>query len=88
MTPSELTDLPMDQLMRRWPATIRVLLDHDMRCPACLLAPFMTVAEAARAYGLEPAALAAELARAAGAAPPAPDAPKTPDGPSAAEAAP
>ncbi len=52
------------EMMRRWPQTARVLLDRRMRCPGCLLAPFMTVADAAAEHGVDLAALRADLAAA------------------------
>lgn len=57
----------LGEVMRRHPATIRVLLAHRMACPGCPMAPFMTVAEAARAHGVEVDALLDRFGRAAGA---------------------
>lgn len=42
----------VDELMRRWPATVRVLLDSRMLCVGCPIAPFHTVAEACVAHGI------------------------------------
>jgi len=50
-------DLPVADIMRRWPETVGVFVARHMACPGCPMAPFMTLAEAARAYGMEPAAL-------------------------------
>jgi hybrid cluster-associated redox disulfide protein len=44
------------------PAAARVFLDRRMGCVGCAFAPFETVAEAARAYGIEPWELATSLA--------------------------
>jgi len=45
--------LPVDDVMERWPATIRVFLDLRMRCVGCPIARFHTVADAARLHGIE-----------------------------------
>jgi hybrid cluster-associated redox disulfide protein len=55
------------ELMTQWPDTVPVFIRHRMACPGCVMAPFMTVREAAHEYGLDPAALAGELAQAIGA---------------------
>jgi hybrid cluster-associated redox disulfide protein len=51
----------VSETLERWPETLRVFLDRRMACPGCVMASFMTVAEAARSYGLEPAELVADL---------------------------
>lgn len=64
LTTAELTmaDLTMAELMRGRPAVVPVLLRHGLACPGCVMAPFMTVREAAEAYGLELGALLDEIA--------------------------
>ncbi|MBK1839150.1 DUF1858 domain-containing protein [Azospirillum sp. YIM B02556] len=62
----ELSDMTMAALMSGRPAVVPVLLRHGLACPGCAMAPFMTVREAAEAYGLELCALLDELAAAAG----------------------
>ena len=42
----------MDEIMRRWPATIRVILQNGMLCVGCPIAPFHTISDAAREHGL------------------------------------
>lgn len=64
MPPTDLRDMIVADSMTRWPQTIPVFLRRRMNCPGCPMAPFMTAAEAAREYELEPDALAGELARA------------------------
>ena len=54
------------EVMDRWPVSVGVFNRHRMACPGCVMAPFMTVAEAANAYGLPPAELAADLVEAIG----------------------
>ncbi|CAO3359251.1 DUF1858 domain-containing protein [Azospirillum palustre] len=65
-SPADLTiaDLMMAELMSVRPAVVPVLLRHGLACPGCAMAPFMTVREAAGAYGLELGALLAEFAAA------------------------
>ena len=53
-------------LMSARPAVVPVLLRHGLACPGCAMAPFMTVREAAEAYGLELDAFLADLAAADG----------------------
>ena len=43
MKPALDEDMTMDEIMRRWPATIRVVLDHGMLCVGCPIASFHTV---------------------------------------------
>ncbi|TIS87844.1 DUF1858 domain-containing protein [Mesorhizobium sp.] len=45
-------DTTMDAIMRGWPATIRVILQHGMLCVGCPIAPFHTVFDAAREHGV------------------------------------
>uniref|UniRef100_Q11MX1 DUF1858 domain-containing protein n=1 Tax=Chelativorans sp. (strain BNC1) TaxID=266779 RepID=Q11MX1_CHESB len=57
-------DMTMDAIMREWPATIRVVLDHGLLCVGCPIAPFHTIIDAAREHDLDPASLARDLKRA------------------------
>lgn len=57
-------DLPIDSLMRRWPATIPVVLRNRMLCVGCPIGMFHTVPEACREHGLDEDAFVAELERA------------------------
>jgi len=43
---------PVDDIMRKWPGTIRAFLDHRMNCPGCPIACFHTVADACREHGV------------------------------------
>lgn len=67
-------DMTMDEIMRRWPGTIRVVIRNGMLCVGCPIAPFHTVSDAAREHGLDDAALrrALEAAASSGAEPTAP----------------
>lgn len=60
----ELTHV-VDDVMRRWPATIRVFLDHRMGCVGCPIGGFHTVEDACREHHLDPARILAELTAAA-----------------------
>ena len=61
-------DLTMDQIMRIWPQTIRVVIRNGMLCAGCPIAPFHTVGDAAHEHNLDEAALrrALEAALSAG----------------------
>lgn len=52
-------------VMQRSPAALRVFVTRRMACPGCPLAPFMTVRDAAEAYGFTAEALLEELMAAA-----------------------
>lgn len=59
--PDTLKTLIVADVMNSWPQTVPVFISHRMACPGCVMAPFMTVTEAALEYGLEPDVLAADL---------------------------
>lgn len=62
MMPSAINpDMTLDEIMRRWPATMRVMIHHRMLCIGCPIGIFHTVADAAAAHALDEAALTAEL---------------------------
>jgi hybrid cluster-associated redox disulfide protein len=44
-------EMMVDEVMRRWPATIRVFLDFRMNCVGCPIAGFHTVEDACREHG-------------------------------------
>ena len=56
-----LQDMIVGELMDRWPHTISVFMRRRMACPGCLMAPFMTVAEAAAEHGIDLNDLSNEL---------------------------
>lgn len=60
--PEELSKLTVGELLRRWSAAVRIFLDYKMNCPACPIAPFMTVDEAAGEYGVDAAELRRDIA--------------------------
>ncbi len=70
--PVEPTQL-VDDVMRRWPMTIRAFLNQRMHCVGCPIACFHTVADACREHGVDQAEFLADLRAiiAQGAVPPA-----------------
>lgn len=62
MKPSAIDpDMSVDEIMRRWPATFRVMIRHRMLCIGCPIGIFHTVADVAAAHAMDEAALSAEL---------------------------
>ena len=62
MMPSAINpDMSVDEIMRRWPATIRVMIRHRMLCIGCPIGIFHTVADAAAAHAMDEAGFSAEL---------------------------
>lgn len=45
-------DMCMDDIMRKWPATIAVLIRHGMLCVGCPIAIYHTVTEACEEHGV------------------------------------
>lgn len=62
-------DLPLADLMNRWPATIRVFMRYRMLCVGCFVAPFHTVIDACEEHEVDEEEFRAALAAAAAAAP-------------------
>lgn len=67
MKPAELLSMMVADVMARWPETVPVFNRRRMACPGCAMAPFMSVAEAARSYDLPGEVLARDLLGAVGA---------------------
>ncbi|RWN50535.1 MAG: DUF1858 domain-containing protein [Mesorhizobium sp.] len=42
--------MPVDEMMRRWPMTIRVMIRHRMLCVGCPFGTLHTVADACREH--------------------------------------
>jgi len=57
-------DLPLAELMTRWPQTIPVFMRHRMLCVGCLISPFHTIGDACIEYELNEDAFLAELQKA------------------------
>jgi hybrid cluster-associated redox disulfide protein len=43
----------VDDIMRRWPATIRVFVDRRMGCVGCPVGSFHSVEDACREHGID-----------------------------------
>lgn len=43
----------MDEIMRRWPATIRIVLRHQLPCVGCPIAGFHTIDDAIREHDVD-----------------------------------
>ncbi len=61
MPPSQISRMTVAAVMACWPATVQVFNARGMACPGCVMAPFMSVAEAAGAYRLDEAGLCRDL---------------------------
>jgi hybrid cluster-associated redox disulfide protein len=47
-------EMTVDDVMRRWPSTIRVFLDFKMRCVGCPIAGFHSVHDACVEHDVDP----------------------------------
>lgn len=56
-------DSLVDDVMRDFPATIRVFLDHRMHCVGCPIASFHSVEDSCRAHGVNAEMFLAALRR-------------------------
>lgn len=59
-------DMTVDQVMSRWPASIRVFMDFRMGCVGCPIATFHSVDEASREHEIDGRAFLAALETAVG----------------------
>ena len=48
-----IADMTVDQVMTRWPASIRVFMDFRLGCVGCPIATFHTVEDACREHGID-----------------------------------
>ena len=62
-------DLAVGEVMRRWPATIRVFLRHRMGCIGCAMAEHDSIAVASAEYAVSLGRLLADLEATAAEAP-------------------
>jgi len=53
--------LLVDDVMTRWPATIRVFLDFKLGCVGCPIASFHSVDDACREHGIDQASFMVAL---------------------------
>jgi hybrid cluster-associated redox disulfide protein len=54
-------EMTVDEIMRRWPATIRVMIRNGMLCIGCPIGIFHTVADACDAHRIDLESLSGEL---------------------------
>lgn len=54
-------DMVVDEIMRKWPATVAVVLRHRMLCVGCPIGTFHTVTEACREHQVDEARFIADL---------------------------
>jgi hybrid cluster-associated redox disulfide protein len=54
-------DMTVDQVMNRWPASIRVFMNFRMSCVGCPIASFHSVDEASREHKIDAAAVLGAL---------------------------
>ena len=54
-------DTSIDAIMRRWPATIRVILRNNLSCVGCPIGDFHTLLDVARINDLDAADLRRQL---------------------------
>lgn len=54
-------DMSVDEIMRRWPATIRVMIRNRMLCIGCPIGIFHTVTDACEAHGVDQEGFEREL---------------------------
>ena len=55
--------MSMDEIMRAWPGTIRVILQHRMLCVGCPIAPFHTISDACREHSVDEALFLDDIKR-------------------------
>ncbi|WP_164783732.1 DUF1858 domain-containing protein [Mesorhizobium sp.] len=53
--------MTVDEIMRRWPATIRIMIRNKMLCVGCPIGIFHTVSDACAAHRLDEEAFSTEL---------------------------
>ncbi len=46
-------DMVVDEIMRKWPATVAVMLSYRMLCVGCPIGTFHTLAEACREHEID-----------------------------------
>lgn len=59
-------DMTVDQVMNRWPATVRVFVDFKLGCVGCPIATFHSVEEASREHEIDGVAFLMALQSMAG----------------------
>lgn len=54
-------EIPVDDVMRQWPETIRVFLEHRFLCVGCPIGCFHSVSEACREHQFDLASFVTSL---------------------------
>ncbi|GGB06425.1 DUF1858 domain-containing protein [Allosediminivita pacifica] len=54
-------DLPLADLFAAWPEAARPFLERGLLCPGCPIAPFHTIIDTCREYGLDEEAFCGEI---------------------------
>lgn len=54
-------DLPIAEIMRRWPETVQVFIARSMQCVGCVIGPFHTLEGVCAEYGIDPEVLIVDL---------------------------
>jgi hybrid cluster-associated redox disulfide protein len=54
-------DMMVDNVMRRWPPTIRVFLDFRMLCVGCPIGAFHSIEEACGEHGIDASIFVSKL---------------------------
>ena len=54
-------DMPIDEIVRNYPRTIRVFFDHGLMCVGCPAARFESLEQGALAHGIDVDALVKDL---------------------------
>ena len=57
----DLRELAADEVMRRWPATIAVMLRHRLLCVGCPVGRLHSIIDICRVHGLDETAFVGEL---------------------------
>jgi hybrid cluster-associated redox disulfide protein len=56
-------NMSIDEIMRAWPGTIRVILRHRMLCVGCPIAPFHAISDVCREHGADEALFLDDIGR-------------------------
>jgi hybrid cluster-associated redox disulfide protein len=59
------SEMTVEEVMRRWPSTVRVFLDFKMNCVGCPISTFHSVDEACREHHVDLEAFLSRLGAAA-----------------------
>jgi hybrid cluster-associated redox disulfide protein len=53
MRAEELEDLSVSEIMKRWPATMRLFIDRRLLCVGCPIAPFHVLTDVSKEHGVD-----------------------------------